>query len=198
MHKIPELTRHPLRLSEMLPFFVGQRTVRGHLLKGVHEREWGEAAVVGRRGGGKRLQISCPILSRKWRTIIRNQYAILDYVQFVESCRIGRNCRRVSYIPPQIRIPRLEADGVFAEPPGDDGFVPAVEVVLQAGVDVEGAAGVAEEEDVGAVAYVDDVPEGIVDDVGFDGRRTGGCLELGDVRDLVRFASESARKAVLP
>jgi hypothetical protein len=92
--------------------------------------------------------------------------------------------RIIGHIPPDIRVSRLEPDGVFAEPAGDDGVVPAVEVVLQAGVDVEGAGGVAEEEGVGAVADVDDVSEGIVDDVGFDGGGLCGGVVEGDVAGL--------------
>ena len=55
---------------------------------------------------------------------------------------------------------------------------------MQAGVDVEGAGSVAEEEGVGAVGYVDDVSEGIVDDVVFDGGGLGGSVVLGDVAGL--------------
>ena len=105
--------------------------------------------------------------------------------------RIHKHRRGIPDISAQVHIPRSEAQGVFAEELSDYGVVPAVAVLVQAGVGVPLPAGVGEAWLPGAVGLALDLAERVVGDVVDNTRCAGAGGVLHKVADRTEIVGQA-------
>ena len=108
----------------------------------------------------------------------------------LQSRRVANRGRFVRHISIQIRVASRKADGVLAEPSAYLGIIPPVEVVLEGGGVVEGAAGEGEEVVEGGVGFGEEVAVGVEGAVVGDGGLAGGGVALHQVADRAEVVGE--------